>query len=113
MKKNNEIIAKFLGYSQPHPDYPSTTYWYKEGKAPLTILLFDSSWDWLMDVVENIETIQQGRYQVDILQEGCKILDRCSIIVDKTVGKLESNTSKINAVYQAVIEFINEQNNKK
>lgn len=24
--ENNKLIAEFLGYSQPHPDYPNTTY---------------------------------------------------------------------------------------
>jgi len=49
---NNELIAEFLGYTQPHPKYPGTTYWYKEGEEPLTILSFDTDWNWLMEVVE-------------------------------------------------------------
>lgn len=57
MKENNELLARFLGYRQPHPDYPNSTYWYKEGEEPLTILLFDTSWDWLMKVVEEISDI--------------------------------------------------------
>lgn len=51
MKENNELLAKFLGYAQSNPD---STYWYKEGKAPLTILLFDTDWNWLMEVIEKI-----------------------------------------------------------
>lgn len=57
MKESNELLARFLGYKQPHPDYPNSTYWYKEGEEPLTILLFDISWDWLMKVVEEISDI--------------------------------------------------------
>lgn len=57
MKENNELLARFLGYRQPHPDYPNSTYWYKEGEEPLAILLFDTSWDWLMRVVEEISDI--------------------------------------------------------
>ena len=56
--ENNKLIAKFMGYSQPHPDYPSTTYWYKQGKEPLTILLFDTDWNWLMAVVEKLESME-------------------------------------------------------
>ena len=57
MKESNELLARFLGYRQPHPDYPNSTYWYKEGEEPLAILLFDNSWDWLMKVVEEISNI--------------------------------------------------------
>ena len=52
--ENNKLFAEFLGYSQPHPDYPTTTYWYKKDCQPLTILLFHSDWNWLMRVIEKI-----------------------------------------------------------
>ena len=52
--ENNKVFAEFLGYSQPHPDYPNTTYWYKKDCQPLTILLFHSDWNWLMRVIEKI-----------------------------------------------------------
>jgi hypothetical protein len=57
MKENNELIAKFLGYTQPHPDYPNSTYWYKEGEEPLALLLFNSDWNWLMLVVQKIDKV--------------------------------------------------------
>lgn len=57
MKENNKLMAEFLGYTQPHPDYPNTTYWYKQGEQPLTILLFDTDWNWLMQVFEKILNI--------------------------------------------------------
>lgn len=47
----NKIIAEFMGYTQPHPDYPETTYWYKEGKPALCYLTFHSDWNWIMEVV--------------------------------------------------------------
>ena len=68
-----------------------------------------------MKVVEKIESIEDGIYQVDILQEGCKILKKCSLLIDKTVSKLEPDTTKIKSVYLACVEFIkwyNEQNKK-
>ena len=78
-------------------------------------LEFHTDWNWLMKVVEKIESIEDGIYQVDILQEGCNILKRCALFIDKRVGKLESDTTKIESVYLACIEFIkwyNEQNKK-
>ena len=76
---------------------------------------YNKDWNWLMQVVEKIESIEDGIYQVDILQEGCKILKRCCLLIDKRVGKLESDTTKIESVYLACVEFIkwyNEQNKK-
>ena len=75
-------------------------------------LEFHRSWDWLMVVVEKIESIEYGIYQVDILQEGCKILERCRLLIDNRVGKLESDTTKIESVYLACVEFIKWYNNK-
>lgn len=59
-----------------------------------------------MGVVDKIESFQYGIYQVDILQEGCKINARCRCIVDKTIGKLTAETTKIESVWLAIIEFI-------
>ena len=65
-----------------------------------------------MKVVEKIESIEDGIYQVDILQEGCKILERCRLLIDNRVGKLESDTTKIESVYLACVEFIKWYNNQ-
>jgi len=104
MKKDNELIAEFLGYTQPHPKYPGTTYWYKEGEEPLTILSFDTDWNWLMEVVEKIEGLN---YSLEInkqeeLNYQCLITQKNNIIIQKF------NPIKIEAVYQAVVEFINQ-----
>lgn len=55
--EKNKLIAEFMGYTQPHPDYPNATYWYKEGEAPLAVLLYDTNWEWLMPVIEKIYNI--------------------------------------------------------
>jgi hypothetical protein len=52
--ENNKLIAEFLGYTQPHPEYKSATYWYKKNESPLTILSFDTDWNWLMRAIEKI-----------------------------------------------------------
>ena len=106
--ENNKLFAEFLGYSQPHPDYPNTTYWYKKDCQPLTILLFHSDWNWLMEVVEKIERLG---YVFEIKITGCRInqIENGSIIV----LRWEEDKTKIEAVYNACLEFIkwyNEQN---
>lgn len=60
MKTDNELIAEFMGFSKC--ETPDDTFW-KENGEECTIhswdfhsfgLKFDSSWDWLMPVVEKI-----------------------------------------------------------
>jgi hypothetical protein len=55
--EKNELIAKFLGYTQPHPGFYNSTYWFKEGKEPLVLLSFDRDWNWLMQVVKKIDEV--------------------------------------------------------
>ena len=99
MNPDNKLIAEFLGYSQPHPDYPDTTYWYKKDFPPLTILSFDTDWNWLMQVVEAINDLNNV---VEIHENHVRIVNniKSKVLVDVVEG-----TMKL-AVYQAVIEFI-------
>ena len=113
--ESNELIAKFIGVELLKDLLAS-----KNGFINIDIDIYEqckfhSDWNWLMKVVEKIESIEDGIYQVDILQEGCKILKKCSLLIDKTVSKLEPDTTKIKSVYLACVEFIkwyNEQNKK-
>lgn len=72
----------------------------------LNFLCFHSDWNWIMEVVYTIENLDQGIYQVDILQEGCKINKRCGDFIDCTVGKLPLNTTKKEAVVKAIDNFL-------
>ena len=114
--ENNKLIAEFMGlsYCKKHL-YEG---WYKNHEhnhrlCDFNGLKYHSDWNWLMKVVEKIESIEDGIYQVDILQEGCKILKRCCLLIDKRVGKLESDTTKIESVYLACVEFIKWYNENK
>ena len=126
--ENNQLIAEFMGVFDKilstgniHSWSDSPFYYTTEDTREKVIKniskysKYNKDWNWLMKVVEKIESIEDCVYQVDILQEGCKILKRCCLLIDKRVGKLESDTTKIESVYLACIEFIkwyNEQNKK-
>ena len=126
--ENNKLIAEFMGefdkilstgniHSWSDAPFYYTTEDTKEKviKNISKYSKYSKDWNWLMSVVEKIESIEYGVYQVDILQEGCKILKKCSLLIDKTVSKLEPDTTKIKSVYLACVEFIkwyNEQNKK-
>ena len=113
--EKNELIAKFIGVELLKDLLAGNNRFINIGIDIYEQCKFHSDWNWLMKVVEKIESIEDGVYQVDILQEGCKILKKCSLLIDKTVSKLEPYSTKIKSVYLACIEFIkwyNEQNKK-
>ena len=94
MKNKNKVIAKFMGYSQSHPDYPNTTYWYKKNMLPLAILLYHSSWDCLMPVIDEIDRIIHENEGSNLFNEwlGCVNDAICS--------------RDIEVVYVFVVDFI-------
>lgn len=113
IEDNNKLIAEFLGYVQPHPDYPNSTYWYKKDESPLTILPFNYDWNWLMKVVDKIEDIEDvdgfSRYVFEIFLSNVNIIDNRYILpIIETYER-----TKIEATYNAVINFINYYNNEK
>ena len=93
---DNKLIAEFMGFKQPHPEYPHTTYWYKElpnGRLKtLAILNYHISWDWLMPVVE--ECLSQDDAELEQWGDIYNSLPSCNI----------------DEVYDAVVEFIKEYN---
>lgn len=79
-------------------------------------LEFHSDWNWLMSVVEKIENLQDENncaiYNVQIEQSFTEIIDNHT---SETIIYNIDADSKIEAVYNTVIEFIkwyNEQNKK-
>lgn len=73
-------------------------------------LKYHNDYNLLMDVVEKIESLNDGVYQVDILQEGCKILKNCRMIINKTISTLPTYTTKKEAIWLAIIELLNHIN---
>ena len=110
--ENNKLIADFMGLNLYQGVWRKSTLATEKQICKENNLKFHSDWNWLMEVVEKIESIEYGIYQVDILQEGCKILERCRLLIDNRVGKLESDTTKIESVYLACVEFIKWYNNQ-
>lgn len=101
--ENNKLIAEFMGGYTPYEKFgDSTEYYYRGHYVTLENMKFQTSWDWLMPVVEKIEslgyvfTIQGGKAEYgEMISEA-----RCFIAKDK-----------LSSTYQAVVEFIKEYNN--
>lgn len=114
MTTNNKLIAEFLGYTQPHPDYPNTNYWYKKDREPLTVLLFDSHWDWLMEVVEKIENTKIDNTIFDVFITKYKTHIHYSKNNEWFSNIfLHEGNEKLENTYNACIEFIKWYNNEK
>ena len=97
MKTDNELIAEFMGL-KPYEDsrygtmWPDPTNQNKVGFA----LKYDTSWDWLMPVVEKIQKECSHRIVID--GSKCRIVGEHSIKVH--------TIKTINSAYKAVVEFI-------
>jgi len=109
-QENNKIIAEFMGISIDG----EFAYIEDEGSPleevmPINKLNYHKEWNWLMPVVEKIESDE--RYDVDILQYGTRISDNQKEIVNNIANI--SFDKKIDHTYKAVVEFINQYNKTK
>lgn len=103
---NNKLLAEFLGWhskkinvTASRPKGEGIEMYLKEiteykGVYLEYELLFDTDWNWLMQVVEKIESL-------DVYYN--KYIDYNSSMF--TSGKIELST-KIDAVYNACVEFV-------
>ena len=108
MKKNNKLIAEFMGIETDE----NGMYRYTTSVDDYTtddLSYFEYSWDWLMPVVEKIESLG---YEFFIVEDRVNVSHNIYNSI-QTIIDLTSSGSKINATYNAVIEFINEYNKNK
>ncbi len=104
LEENNKIIAEFMGLSKNRHLYESPI----SGKY-IEVLKYDTSWNWLMEVVEKIESLPNGRFKIEIYNNICRIYDHEEF--DEIVELSEK--TKIEATYNACVEFINWYNQQK
>jgi preprotein translocase subunit SecB len=100
-RKDNRLITEFMGVE-----------WHKEFFKDVSIISpsnisykFHTSWDWLMLVVEKIESTEteNGYYDVRLHVNETKIVDdHFNYIIECHGGNRLENT------YQAVVDFINQ-----
>lgn len=114
-QENNKMIAEFMGIVYPKLDNVIVidNVVIKENE-----LQYHRDWNWLMPVVDKIESFQDGEdgdsmrghlYNFRIEQHFVYILDGESMDVI-----IEMNgDSKLDATYNAVVEFIKEYNKNK
>lgn len=105
-EENNRLIAEFMGFKMINSLQISTP---NGGGIFLSELKYHTSWDWLMSVVEKIENLgfifkMQGN-ATTFLKKGTF---NTRIWNDDFIGD-----TKIKAIYNAVVEFIEWYNEQK
>ncbi len=125
--KYNPLIAKFMGYEYEIGEGTQPTGWYTLIKSTLINdsfrreylcrndleMKYHKSWNWLMNVVEEIE--ENTPYKINILECECEIYSMVSdgFITSKNSVIDKSRDTKIEAVYESIVEFIEWYNSKK
>ena len=102
--ESNRLIAEFMGMNCHDNDKNLFVFNTKDGNDVISIheLKYHSDWNWLMNVVDKIESFtdeMDNNYKVTIENESCYI-ENTNIL-----SSLDCK-SKIDAVYQSVVEFI-------
>lgn len=107
--ENNRIIAEFMGDITSLNDEVSFNK-----NCSVNELQYHTSWDWLMPVVEKIESIifdENNSFNVTIGSSiYCVIQDSNGECYDMTY---DGEESKLAVVYKAVVEFIKWYNTNK
>lgn len=104
---DNEVIAEFMGVPKLYEN--GKTLWDTSGSNKLIYALpghclqYRTSWDWLMSVVEKIESYG---YTVTIQKSHCGV--KGVYLTQSSIG-----ASKIESVHKAVVEFIKWYNQQK
>lgn len=111
--EKNKILASFLGrsgktnkslYAFKNLEY-NGQIWFNE-----TELRFHTDWNWLMQVVEKIESLKHC--QIDISLNWCRIGYKDTLFNYDSRNYFKGLT-KIDAVYNACVEFIKWYNENK
>jgi len=117
---NNEVIAQFMGWGntqfQVYEYKEKETVWFRPNTEPfkesyLTTneLEFHTSWVWLMEVIEKIESLGYDTGICGIVIKGEKlteVLFSPQIKNNKIEIHVRDSKPKIEVVYQAVVDFI-------
>jgi len=111
-EEGNKLIAEYMQYGY-EPNFGKGYYVPDDTNGPArsfvveSKLKFHSSWDWLMPVVEKIDSLG---YETEILSyndvKDSSRINQCVILQNNNVIVRPDAKTKIEATWQAVVDFI-------
>lgn len=109
--KNNKLIAEFMGMTYGDPNNDSvmiqTTPQGNE-VVPIESMEYHTSWDWLMPIIDKIESLG---YEFTIVENRCKVSNNTDHSV-KELFHIETIGGKFKTTYDAVVQFIKKNKTK-
>ncbi len=117
-EESNRMIAEFMGvrniddakYIENLKEMKADGLYFEQGYMT-SELKYDTDWNWLMKVVEKIESFERRRYTLITQQNSCLIWDNDNGEELEYFNSSFKAGTKIEATYQAVVEFIKWYNN--
>ena len=107
MKNENKLIAEFM-YMRADPiDKSVMIKMTLQGNevVPIDSMEYQSSWNWLMPVVDKIESLRDADGNAYRF-----LIDMCNAEIENTDIIVLGASYKRDAAYKAVVEFINQYN---
>jgi hypothetical protein len=110
--ENNKLLAEFMGCYQNNEGFwgfentPNHKKWHTDRFLDCT--KYDTDWNWLMQVVEKIENYNEFT-NVLFAPQGCAI----DVYIENGFAFSNDCNTKIEAVYNACVEFVQWYNSSK
>ena len=114
-KTDNELIAEFMGVKHKQDPFVKSKklFWhYKEAYSMSESLNFDTSWDWLMPVVEKIAKLNYGvsittwPKEWDAPIVGVQVMIHDNGDDGPVIERHSEPEQMITSIYKVVVEFI-------
>ena len=108
--ENNKLIAEFMELPTEVFNSGNLNYYFKEFNSGTWYeeqeLSYNISWDWLMPVVDKIESFRDSNgnaYRFTI--------DMCNAQIEGTTIEILGDAYKLDATYKAIVQFIKNYKN--
>lgn len=101
--ENNILLAEFLGATKTDLKGKQKPIWYPILGASHTQLHFHKDWNWLMLVVDKIESLG---FSVTIHTDTCYVAHNTDKSVETIIGISDYKLGKLKVVYNACIQFV-------
>ena len=111
--EKNRLLAEFMGL---YEKYETGSFYINGGFWVEHEFRYHSDWNWIMQVVEKIEKELEDEFRIVIYEDECYIYRKTGnekLLLEFVPITEKIETSKIEAVYNACVEFVEWYNENK